>query len=196
MINFHFWPFKCFVFGLWKLANALLQISDVLYYMDNRAYVFRSYEVICDAAFEVIHSSKHGDKVKSETSRAISRVGFVLSRFCDGEFETFWKWYEKVWERFYEGTRKEKDLVYYIKIFQVLLTAKPHLQENVAKPLMDNLQEILEKTENHLLVPPLMSCLALISQQQPRLFEPRFQVSSSFMCLRFYFFFLASNCLT
>ena len=36
------------------------QVSDVMYYLDNRAYVFRSYEVICDAAFELIHSSKHG----------------------------------------------------------------------------------------------------------------------------------------
>ena len=159
------------------------QISDVLYYMDNRAYVFRSYEVICDAAFEVIHSSKHGDKVKSETSRAISRVGFVLSHFSEGELETFWKWYDKIWERFHEGFsgRKEKDLVYYIKVFEVLLTAKPHLQELIAKTLLDHLQEILEKTENHLLVPQLMSCLALLSQQQPRLFEPRFQVRN---CLR------------
>ena len=46
-----------------------------MYYLDNRAYVFRSYEVICDAAFELIHSSKHGDKVKSETANAIGRVG-------------------------------------------------------------------------------------------------------------------------
>ena len=146
--------------------------------MDNRAYVFRSYEVICDAAFEVIHSSKHGDKVKSETSRAISRVGFVLSHFSEGELDTFWKWYDKIWERFHEGFsgRKEKDLVYYIKIFEVLLTAKPHVQELIAKVLLDHLQEILEKTENHLLVPPLMSCLAILSEQQPRLFEPRFQV--------------------
>ena len=49
------------------------QISEVMYYLDNRAYVFRSYEVICDAAFELIHSSKHGDKVKSETANAIGR---------------------------------------------------------------------------------------------------------------------------
>ena len=52
----------------------LFQISEVIFYLENRAYVFRSYEVICDAAFEVIHSSKHGDKVKSETANAIGEL--------------------------------------------------------------------------------------------------------------------------
>ena len=88
----------------------------MIYYLDNRAYVFRSYEVICDAAFELIHSSKHGDKVKSETANAIGRVGFVLATYNDGDFDIYWKYYKKLWDKFREvGTRKEKDLVYYIK---------------------------------------------------------------------------------
>ena len=41
-----------------------------MYYLDNRAYVFRSYEVICDAAFELIHSSKHGNFFKASKAQA------------------------------------------------------------------------------------------------------------------------------
>ena len=101
-------PYRIFCF--------IFQISDVMYYLENRAYVFRSYEVICDAAFELIHSSKHGDKVKSETANAIGRVGFVLATYNDGDFDIYWKYYKKLWDKFREvGTRKEKDLVYYIK---------------------------------------------------------------------------------
>ena len=131
------------------------QISEVIYYLENRAYVFRSFEVICDAAFEVIHSSKHGDKVKSETANCIGRVGFVLATFNEGDFECFWKYYENVWERFRDGTKKEKDLVYYIKIFKVMMSSKPNLNVNIVEPLTEDLQKTLEQTENPLLVPPL-----------------------------------------
>ena len=57
-----------------------------------------------------------GDKVKSETANAIGRVGFVLATYNDGDFDIYWKYNKKLWEKFREvGTRKEKDLVYYIK---------------------------------------------------------------------------------
>ena len=60
----------------------------------------------------------------------------------------------------------------------MILVTKPHVPEDVVKPMLDELQETLEKTENHLLVPTLVNCLTLISEQQPRLFEPRFQVTT------------------
>ena len=148
--------------------------------MDNRAYVFRSYEVICDAAFELLHSSKHGDKVKCETANAIGRLGFILATYNEGDFEIYWKYYEKIWNKIREGTRKEKDLVYYIKAFQVVLSTKPYVQEMVVRPLLEDLQETLEKTENHLLVPTLVNSLTLISEQQPKIFEPKFQVRITF----------------
>ena len=62
--------------------------------------------------------------------------------------------------------------------FHILLSTKPYVQELVIRPMLEDLQETLEKTENHLLVPTLVNSLALISEQQPRLFEPRFQVTT------------------
>ena len=62
--------------------------------------------------------------------------------------------------------------------FHVILVTKPYVPELVVKPMLEDLQETLEKTENHLLVPTLVNCLTLISEQQPRLFEPRFQVTT------------------
>ena len=62
--------------------------------------------------------------------------------------------------------------------FHVILETKPYVPELVVKPMLEDLQETLEKTENHLLVPTLVNCLTLISEQQPRLFEPRFQVTT------------------
>ena len=144
--------------------------------MDNRAYVFRSYEVICDAAFELLHGSKHSEKVKNETANAIGRVGFILATYNEGDFETFGKFYKKMWDRIRDRGRRERDLVYYIKAFYVLLCTKPYVQEHVVWPLLDDLQETLEKTENHQLVPTLINSLALISEQHPKLFEPKFQV--------------------
>ncbi len=149
----------------------MFQISDVIFYLDNRAYIFRSYEVICDAAFEILTSSKHGDRVKSETANTIGRVGFVLATFNDGDFEIYWKFYRKVWNKFREAgssRSKEKDLIYCLKSFHVILSTKPHVSEGIIKPLLQDLQETLEKTENFLMVPTLVSSLALISEQQPK----------------------------
>ena len=64
----------------------------------------------------------------------------------------------------------------FISAFHVLLATKPYVPELIIRPMLEDLQETLEKTENHLIVPTLVNSLALISRQQPRLFEPRFQV--------------------
>ena len=66
----------------------------------------------------------------------------------------------------------------FILAFHVLLATKPYVPELIIRPMLEDLQETLEKTENHLIVPTLVNSLALISRQQPRLFEPRFQVRS------------------
>ena len=82
----------------------------------------------------------------------IGRVGFILATFNDGEFDCFWRYYKKIWERFRDGYKKEKDLVYYIKIFKIMLTSKPSLNASVIEPLTEDLQKTLEQTENPLLV--------------------------------------------
>jgi hypothetical protein len=132
--------------------------------------------VICDAAFEVIHSSKHGDKIKSETANAIGRVGFILASVNDGEFELFWKYYSKIWERFKNESEREKDFVYCIKAFHTLLSMRTAIEKAIVARLADDLQDTLEKTENSILVSPLINTLVLVSQVQPKQFEPRFQV--------------------
>ena len=66
----------------------------------------------------------------------------------------------------------------FISAFHVLLATKPYVPELIIRPMLEDLQETLEKTENHLIVPTLVNSLALISRQQPRLFEPRFQVTA------------------
>ena len=65
-----------------------LQISEVILYHENRGYVYRSSEIICDAIKEVILGSKSGvsgsvvvnhcDLVKTESAKAMGRVLFVL----------------------------------------------------------------------------------------------------------------------
>ena len=65
-----------------------LQISEVILYHENRGYIFRSSEVICDAIKEVLLGNKssssssninHGEAVKTESAKAIGRVAYVLS---------------------------------------------------------------------------------------------------------------------
>lgn len=65
-----------------------LQISEVILYHENRGYVHRSSEIICDAIKEVFIGSKsngsgssvvnHSDHVKAESAKAMGRVAFVL----------------------------------------------------------------------------------------------------------------------
>ena len=64
-----------------------LQISEVILYHENRGYVYRSSEIICDALKEVFLGSKssgssssinHSDSVKVESAKAMGRVAFVL----------------------------------------------------------------------------------------------------------------------
>ena len=78
-------------------------------------YFFWSAKIFLRSIFILLFSFL-GDKVKSETANAIGRVGFVLATYNDGDFDIYWKYNKKLWEKFREvGTRKEKDLVYYIK---------------------------------------------------------------------------------
>ena len=152
--------------------------------------------MISDAAFEVIHSSKHGDKVKSETANAIGRVGCILAMYNDGDFDCFWKYYKNIWQRFGDGSKKEKDLVYYVKIFNVILFSKSSPTASVMEALAEDLQRTLEETEIPLLVPPLINCLVKISELNPRLFEPRFKVCVRLFylpCFLSYYYLLFSN---
>ena len=65
-----------------------LQISEVILYHENRGYVYRSSEIICDAIKEVFLGSKssgngsnvvnHSETVKTESAKAMGRVAFVL----------------------------------------------------------------------------------------------------------------------
>lgn len=103
-----------------------------------------------------------------------------MATYNDGDFATFFKYYKKIWDKFREGgssRSKEKDLIYCLKSMQILLSIKPHISEMVILPLLEDLQITLEKTENHLLVPTLVTSLALISEQHPKIFEPKFQVT-------------------
>ena len=67
-----------------------LQISEVILYPENRGYVYRSSEVICEAILEILlgvtksggggssGSVSHGEAVKTESARAMGCVAYVL----------------------------------------------------------------------------------------------------------------------
>jgi hypothetical protein len=82
-------------------------------YSDNRVYVRRSSEVICDAIAEIFYSPKHGDKVKTESAEALARVGFVLAESSGSSGleprtskEGFFKLYDWIWRSFRETKRE------------------------------------------------------------------------------------------
>ena len=76
-----------------------LQISEVILYHENRGYIYRSSEVICDAIKEVLLGSKssggssvvnHGDAIKAESAKAMGHVAYVLSdRINSGKFAIY-----------------------------------------------------------------------------------------------------------
>ena len=77
-----------------------LQISEVILYHENRGYVYRSSEVICEAIKEIFIGSKssgggssvvnHSDAIKEESSKAMGRVAYVLSdRINSGKFAAY-----------------------------------------------------------------------------------------------------------
>ncbi len=82
-------------------------------YVDNRSYVRRSSDVICDAIAEIFYSSKHGDKIKTESSEALARVAFVLAEMNGTGLDSrptskdsFFKLYSWIWKSYREAKRE------------------------------------------------------------------------------------------
>jgi hypothetical protein len=48
-------------------------------YADNRTYVRRSNDIICDAITEIFYSTKHTEKVKAESAESLARLVYVLA---------------------------------------------------------------------------------------------------------------------
>ena len=82
-------------------------------YVDNRVYVRRSSDVICDAIAEIFYSSKHSDKAKTESAEAMARVAFVLAESSGNGVESraskeaFFKLYAWIWKSCKETKRDE-----------------------------------------------------------------------------------------
>ena len=81
-------------------------------YVDNRVYVRRSSDVICDAIAEIFYSSKHSDKAKTESAEAMARVAFVLAESSGNGVESraskeaFFKLYAWIWNSCKETKRE------------------------------------------------------------------------------------------
>ena len=73
-------------------------------YVDNRAYVRRSGDVICDAIAEIFYSPKYSEKVKAESAEALARVSYVLAEQSGSGGESrsskdsFFRLYDWIWK--------------------------------------------------------------------------------------------------
>ena len=84
-------------------------------YVDNRAYVRRSGDVICDAIAEIFYSAKYSEKVKAESSEALARVAFVLAEQSGGESrnskDSFFRLYDWIWKSSAETKRESVQVI-------------------------------------------------------------------------------------
>ncbi len=97
-------------------------------YVDNRAYVRRSSDVICDAIAEIFYSSKHGEKIKTESAEALARVAFVLAEMNGTGLdsrptnkESFFKLYSWIWKSYREAKRESIQVILNFKCSTRLL---------------------------------------------------------------------------
>lgn len=173
-----------------------LQISEVILYHENRGYVYRSSEVICDAIKEVFLGSKssggssnvsHGDVVKSESAKAMGRVAYVLSEGMNSDegggkrnankespFDQLYTW---IWKQ-YKQSRKEspRSSVYFLKSFETLIALKPIVLSDLdVNRICGELQEELENTESSFAMMALVDIFVVVSNSRPTTFKSRFQ---------------------
>ena len=85
-------------------------------YVDNRVYVRRSSDVICDAIAEVFFNPKYPEKVKAESSEALARVGYVLAESSNSESrsnskESFFRFYDWIWKTCKETKRETVQVI-------------------------------------------------------------------------------------
>ncbi len=144
------------------------QISESIVHPDNRMYVKRATDVLCDAIIDVFYS-KHGEQVKKESAVALGKIGFVLA-----DQQDFEKFYRLLWEA-HDKSKKETLQVYFLRSLVSFLRMRPNLAEQEIQRIMTDLQDLLEKTENGNIMLALVDSLQEVSKWRPKLFEPIFQ---------------------
>ncbi len=151
-----------------SLALAV-QISESIVQPDNRAYVKRATDVLCDAIVDVFYS-KLTEQVKKESCVALGRVGAVLA-----EQQDFDKFYGILWKG-YEKCKKENLQVYFLRSLVSFLEMRPAaVSDQDINRILEDLQDLLEKTENGSVMLALVDSLQQVSRWRPKLFEPCFQ---------------------
>jgi hypothetical protein len=91
-------------------------------YVDNRGYVRRSSDVICDAIAEIFYSPKYSDKVKTESAEALARVGYVLAEQSVSGLESrnskdnFFRFYDWIWKSCGETKRESVQVRFYLPL--------------------------------------------------------------------------------
>ncbi len=148
------------------------QISASVLLTENKHYVRRLLDVICEAVVEVFYS-KHADAVKDESARALGKVGFVVAEFAS-DFDKYYAW---LWKGF-EDAKKENAQNLYLRAMAAMLRLEPRFGggEEVVHRIMKDLQELLERTNHSGFLLTLVDSLVTISKWKPKLFEPIFQV--------------------
>ena len=144
------------------------QISESIMYPDNRTYVQRSFEIICEAIVDIFYG-KHSDPVKRESANALGKVGHVSSGLQD--YAKFYKW---LWDGF---TKAKKDAVQvlHLKALAAFIKMRPSISEQDLENLVQDVQDVLEKTESEGIMMAVAIVLADLSRWKPKTFEPYFQ---------------------
>ncbi len=95
-------------------------MSESISHPDNRGYIRRATDVLCDAIVDVFYA-KHGDPVKKESSFALGRVGAVLAE--QGDYDKFRR---LLWEG-HAKAKKEPQQVHFLRALTSFLRARPAL---------------------------------------------------------------------
>ena len=172
-----------------------LQISEVILYHENRGYVYRSSEVICDAIKEIFIGNKsgassstvnHGDAIKRESAKALGRVAYVLSDGSSSEEgggkrnskeSAFDQLYDWLWKQYKSaGKENPRSCVYFLRSLETLFSLKPgNMRSNDVDRICKDLQEELEVTESPFAMMAIVDIFVVISWWRPNIFESRFQ---------------------
>ncbi len=152
------------------VALALAEkIRGTIGLVENRAYVRRSVDILCDAIVDVFYG-KFGDDVKVESTRALASVGQVLAEQQD--FNKFHSW---LWGAFAK-TKRESVQAWLLRGLAELVRQRPlHLADNDLFRIATDVQGQLEKTESAGILMGAVETLREISGWKPKMFEPCFQ---------------------
>ncbi len=152
-----------------SVSHALaLQISESIGYPDNRAYVKRATDILCDAIIDVFFS-KHTEQVKRESAVSLGIVGYVLS-----DQQEFNKFYQLLWDG-YDKCKKEVLQVYFVRSLAPFLRMRPAVTDQDLGKILKDLQDLLEQTENGPIMIAVAEAMQEMSKWRPKLFEPSFQ---------------------